>query len=220
MKFSEEMLRLYAVTDRTWVGEGTLANQVDEAIRGGATLVQLREKNLDEGAFLEEAKEILSVCHRHGVPLIINDNVDIAVKIGADGVHVGQEDLAAADVRAILGDGKILGVTAKTVEQAKAAEKAGADYLGSGAIFGSTTKTNARPMTKQTLCKICDAVTIPVVAIGGIGRDNILELANTNIRGAAIVSGIFAAADIEAECRLLRERIETIVSAEAKEGTI
>ncbi len=220
MKFSEEMLRLYAVTDRTWVGEKTLAEQVEEAIRGGVTLVQLREKNLDADAFLEEAKEILSVCRRHGVPLIINDNAEIAVKIGADGVHVGQEDLAAADVRAMIGEEKILGVTAKTVEQAKAAEKAGADYLGSGAVFGSSTKTNARPMTKETLRDICGAVNIPVAAIGGIGRDNILELANTDIRGVAVVSGIFAAADIEAECRLLRERAETIVSSAEGEGTI
>ncbi len=220
MKFSESLLRLYAVTDRTWVGEKTLAEQVDMAICGGATLVQLREKDLDGDAFLEEANEILSVCRRHGVPLIINDNADIAVKIGADGVHVGQEDLAAADVRAMIGDEKILGVTAKTVEQARAAENAGADYLGSGAVFGSATKTNARPMTKEILRTICDAVHIPVVAIGGIGRDNILELTDTHIRGVAVVSGIFSAEDIEAECRLLRERAEAIVSASEKEGTI
>ncbi len=220
MKFTENLLRLYAVTDRRWLGEGTLEKQVEAAIRGGVTLVQLREKTLDADAFLEEAVRIQAVCRRYGVPLIINDNVDIAMQIDADGVHVGQEDLSATDVRARIGDGKILGVTAKTVEQAKAAERAGADYLGSGAVFGSTTKTNARPMTKETLRAICNAVNIPVVAIGGIERDNLLELRDTSIRGVAVVSGIFAAADIEAECRLLRERVETIVSATNKEGIL
>ena len=211
MKFSEDMLRLYAVTDRTWTGAQTLLEQVEAAITGGATMVQLREKDLDEDAFLEEAVQMKALCARYHVPLIINDNVDIALECGADGVHVGQDDMAAGDVRRRVGDGMIMGVTAKTVEQALAAQAAGADYLGSGAVFGSTTKLNAKPMTAETLRSICHAVTIPVVAIGGINRGNLGQLRGTGIRGAAVVSGIFASKDIEAECRLLRAITEEAV---------
>lgn len=211
MKFTESMLRLYAVTDRSWVGEKTLEEQVEAALKGGVTLVQLREKELAFDAFLEEAVRIREICHRYGVPLIINDNVEIAIKSGADGVHVGQDDMEAGNVRAMIGENRILGVTAKTVEQAKKAERAGADYLGSGAVFGSTTKTNARPLSHEALREICNAVSIPVTAIGGINRDNILDLHDTDIRGVAVVSGIFAADDIESECRLLLERSNRIV---------
>ena len=211
MKFSESMLRLYAVTDRSWVGTQTLAQQVEQALRGGATCVQLREKELNDTDFLAEAKELKILCARYGVPLIINDNVELALKVDADGVHVGQEDMDARDVRGLIGPAKILGVTAKTIEQAQKAQLAGADYLGSGAVFGSTTKPNARPMTKELLRSICQSVTIPVVAIGGIHRGNIASLAGTGIRGAAVVSGIFAAADIEEECFRLRAEIDRIV---------
>ena len=211
MKFAESMLRLYAVTDRSWLGTQTLAQQVEQALRGGATCVQLREKELNDTDFLAEAKELKILCARYGVPLIINDNVELALEVDADGVHVGQEDKDARDVRNLIGADKILGVTAKTVEQAQKAQLAGADYLGSGAVFGSTTKPNARPMTKELLHSICQSVTIPVVAIGGIHRGNIASLAGTGIRGAAVVSGIFAAADIEEECFRLRAEIDRIV---------
>ena len=211
MKFSESMLRLYAVTDRSWVGTQALYEQVEQALRGGVTCVQLREKELNDTDFLAEAKELKILCARYGVPLIINDNVELAFKVDADGVHVGQEDMDARDVRNLIGADKILGVTAKTVEQAQKAQLAGADYLGSGAVFGSTTKPNARPMTKELLHSICQSVTIPVVAIGGIHRGNIASLAGTGIRGAAVVSGIFAAADIEEECFRLRAEIDRIV---------
>ena len=211
MKFAESMLRLYAVTDRSWVGTQTLYEQVEAALRGGVTCVQLREKELNDTDFLAEAKELKILCARYGVPLIINDNVELALKVDADGVHVGQEDMDARDVRNLIGADKILGVTAKTVEQAQKAQLAGADYLGSGAVFGSTTKPNARPMTKELLHSICQSVTIPVVAIGGIHRGNIASLAGTGIRGAAVVSGIFAAADIEEECFRLRAEIDKIV---------
>ena len=211
MKFAESMLRLYAVTDRSWVGTQTLYEQVEAALRGGVTCVQLREKELNPEDFLAEAKEIKTLCARYGVPLIINDNVELALKVDADGVHVGQEDMNARDVRGLIGPAKILGVTAKTIEQAQKAQLAGADYLGSGAVFGSTTKPNARPMTKELLHSICQSVTIPVVAIGGIHRGNIASLAGTGIRGAAVVSGIFAAADIEEECFRLRAEIDRIV---------
>ena len=208
MKLNNDMLRLYAVTDRTWLRGRTLLEQVEDALRGGATMVQLREKELDEDAFLREAMALAKLCHRYGVPLLINDNVEIARRSGADGVHVGQEDMAAEEVRGILGSDMIVGVTAKTVEQALRAQDAGADYLGSGAVFGSSTKLNAKPMTRETLSAITSAVSIPVVAIGGIHRGNILELAGTGIAGVAVVSGIFAAENIEEECRLLRRLAE------------
>ena len=211
MKLTEDMLRLYAVTDRSWLCGQTLLEQVEQALIGGATLVQLREKALDEETFLSEAAQMAKLCHRYGVPLLINDNVDIARRSGADGVHVGQDDMAAASVRSLLGSDMIVGVTAKTVEQALRAQEAGADYLGSGAVFGSATKLNAKPMTKELLNTICHAVTIPVVAIGGINRQNILELAGTDISGVAVVSGIFAADDIEAECRHLRSVLKQII---------
>lgn len=213
MKLTSEMLRLYAVTDRSWLRGQTLLEQVEQALLGGVKLVQLREKELDEDSFLREAKEMAKLCHRYGVPLIINDNVDIARRSGADGVHVGQEDMEAAAVRSILGSGMIVGVTAKTTEQALRAQNAGADYLGSGAVFGSATKTDAMSMSTELLRSICNAVSIPVVAIGGINRDNILRLAGTDIDGVAVVSGIFAAADIEQECRLLRSLADQIASA-------
>lgn len=211
MKFVESMLRLYAVTDRGWVGRQTLFQQVECALRGGVTCVQLREKELNEDAFLAEAREIQELCGRYGVPFLINDNVELALAVDADGVHVGQEDMDARDVRSLIGKDKILGVTAKTVEQALRAQEAGADYLGSGAIFGSTTKTNAKPMSRELLQSICQSVSIPVVAIGGIQRSNIASLAGTDIRGVAVVSGIFAAGDIQAECRCLRAEVDKIV---------
>lgn len=211
MKFAESMLRLYAVTDRSWLGNQTLAQQVEQALRGGATCVQLREKELNDTDFLAEARELKALCARYGVPLIINDNVELALEVDADGVHVGQEDMDARDVRGLIGPDKILGVTAKTVEQAQKAQQAGANYLGSGAVFGSTTKLNARPMTKELLQSICESVQIPVVAIGGIHRGNIAFLAGTGIRGAAVVSGIFSAVDIAEECRILRAEIDKIV---------
>lgn len=211
MRFTESKLRLYAVTDRTWTGQQTLFEQVEAALRGGATMVQLREKQMDDDAFLEEAVRMKALCARYGVPLIVNDRVEIALKSGADGVHVGQDDMAAGNVRAMIGPDMILGVTAKTVAQAEAAQAAGADYLGSGAVFGSATKKNALPMTMERLGEICRSVDIPVAAIGGINRDNLGQLSGTGIRGAAVVSGIFAAADIEEECMLLRALSEAVV---------
>ena len=210
MKFSESMLRLYAVTDRSWTGRQTLLEQVESALKGGATCVQLREKELDFDTFLAEAVELKALCGRYGVPLIINDNVEIALRSGADGVHVGQEDMEAGGVRTKVGPDMIVGVTAKTVEQALAAQQAGADYLGSGAVFSSVAKPSALPMSKEMLRSICNAVTIPVVAIGGINLRNIGELEHTNIHGVAVVSGIFAAEDIERECQALLEESRKI----------
>lgn len=196
MKFAKEDLLLYAVTDRSWLGEQTLYEQVEEAIKGGATFLQLREKELDDTAFLAEAIEIQQLCSKYHVPFVINDNVDIACRMNADGVHVGQHDMKATDVRKLLGDDKILGVSAQTVEQAVLAEQCGADYLGVGAVFPTGSKADADAVSIATLKEICDAVSIPVVAIGGIGKENVLELAGSGICGVAVISAIFAAKDI------------------------
>ena len=196
---------LYAVTDRAWVGRQTLYEQVECAIRGGVTCLQLREKELDSGSFFEEAEKIKLLCNKSNVPFIVNDNVEIAVKCGADGVHIGQEDMTAAEVRRIIGKDMILGVSAQTVEQAKKAEQDGADYLGVGAVFPTSTKLDAADVPYDTLKEICAAVKIPVVAIGGIKRENINMLSGSGISGIAVVSAIFAAEDIENECRILKE---------------
>lgn len=212
MKCSKETLLLYAVTDRSWVGNQTLYEQVESALKGGVTCVQLREKELDEAAFLEEAVALKKLCGKYGVPLIINDNVDIAVKCGADGIHVGQSDMAAGNVRKAVGDKMIIGVSAQTVEQALAAQAAGADYLGVGAVFPTSTKLDASEVSRQTLKEICAAVDIPVTAIGGINKSNISELSGTGVDGVALVSAIFAAENIEEECKVLKKLSGEMVS--------
>lgn len=206
-------LRLYAVTDRSWTGSVSLYRQVEQALEAGVTLVQLREKGVSQDDFLKEALEIKALTDRYGVPLIINDSVEVALACGAAGVHVGQSDLDAARARQMLGPDRILGVTAKTTEQALRAQAAGADYLGSGAVFGSATKKDAVPMTLDRLKEITAAVSIPVAAIGGIQEDNIGRLQGTGIAGAAVVSGIFSAPDIGQAVRSLRRQADAIVSA-------
>ena len=213
MKCDRQTMRLYAVTDRAWVGRQTLPEQVEAALKGGATCVQLREKELDGTALLEEAKVLAALCRRYGVPLIINDNVEVALASGADGVHVGQDDLTVEQVRRLAGDRLIVGVSAHSVEQALAAQAGGADYLGVGAVFATATKSDARVLPRETLAEICRAVDIPVVAIGGIGEDNLLQLAGTGVDGAALVSAIFSAPDIEGQCRKLRALSERMVKA-------
>ena len=201
MSLKLENCLLYAVTDTSWLRGRTLAQQVEEALRGGATMVQLREKELQGEALEQEAREILALCRQYGVPILINDDVMLAKKIGADGVHVGQDDMSAAKARELLGEDAIIGVTARTVEQAVAAQEAGADYLGSGAVFGTSTKKDAKPMDPAYFQQICESVSIPVVAIGGVTLDNIRELEGRKMSGFAIVSGIFAAEDIETRTR-------------------
>ena len=213
MKFAESMLRLYAVTDRSWVGTQTLYEQVELALRGGATCVQLREKELDRDGFYREAKELKTLCARYGVPMIINDNVALAMEVDADGVHVGQEDMEAAQVRQRVGNDMMIGVSVHSVEEALEAVKNGADCLGVGAMFSTSTKTDVNVLPKEILRDICAAVDIPVVANGGIGKSNISQLAGTGVDGVALVSAIFAADDIENECRLLRKLSEEMVNA-------
>lgn len=214
MKCDKKAMLLYAVTDRAWTGRQSLYEQVEAALRGGVTCVQLREKELDEERFLAEAIEIAALCRRYKVPFLINDNVEIAIRCKADGVHVGQEDMEAAQVRRRVGDDMIVGVSAHCVEEALKAVEAGADYLGVGAMFSTSTKTNVNLLPRDVLHDICSAVDIPVVAIGGIGKVNLSQLAGTGVDGVALVSAIFAADDIESECRLLRQLSEEMVSGQ------
>ena len=212
MKCRKENMRLYAVTDRAWTGRQSLMEQVECALKGGVTCVQLREKELDEAAFLEEAIQMKQLCARYGVPFIVNDNVEIAVKCGADGVHVGQSDMEAGHVRQMVGEKMMIGVSARTVEEALAAQAAGADYLGVGAMFSTSTKLDAHVLSHQTLRDICAAVDIPVTAIGGINEENMMLLSGSGVDGVALVSAIFAAEDIEAACRRLKTLSEEMVS--------
>lgn len=211
MNCDKKELLLYAVTDRSWLNGRTLYDQVEEALAGGATLIQLREKELDREHFLEEARELKALCRRYGAPFVINDSVDIAAAVDADGVHVGQSDMAAGDVRFRLGPDKIIGVSAQTVDQALLAERSGADYLGVGAVFHTGTKRDATDVSYETLREICRAVKIPVVAIGGINRGNVEQLAGSGICGVAVVSAIFAQQDIRAAAADLREAVERMV---------
>lgn len=204
MNFDKDRLRLYAVTDRTWLRGQTLEQQVEAALQGGVTCVQLREKQLDRESFIQLGRSIGCLCQRYGVPLIINDDLEVALACGADGVHVGQDDLPVEEVRRRVGDRMIVGVSAHNPEEARRAYEGGADYLGAGAVFGSTTKTNVTALSHATLRAICDAVSLPVVAIGGITRENLPRLAGTGVAGVAVVSAIFAAEDITAASRELR----------------
>lgn len=208
---SKKELMLYAVTDRHWLGEETLYDQVKKALDGGATFVQLREKKLDREDFLAEALEIQKLCREYGVPFVINDEVSIAKDIDADGVHVGQSDMEAMDVRKVLGPDKILGVSAQTVEQAIIAEKHGADYLGVGAVFATGSKDDADDVSHETLKAICEAVSIPVIAIGGITKDNVSELAGSGICGVAVISAIFGQNDIKKATEDLKVSVEKML---------
>ena len=212
MNFCADQLLLYAVTDRAWVGRQTLLEQIEDALRGGVTMVQLREKELPEDAFTAEAVEVKALCHRYGVPLLIDDNVDVALKSGADGVHVGIEDTPVAEIRARAGRDFIIGATAKTVAQARAAQAAGADYLGVGAVFPSPTKKNAVRITVEQLRDICGSVTIPAVAIGGISLGNIRELCGGGMRGVAVISALFGADDIAGAARALKQEALSAVT--------
>lgn len=204
---NRDSLKLYAVTDRSWLNGESLVSQVEKALRGGAGFVQLREKNLAFEQFLAEAVELRALCGRYRVPFVINDNVEIARLCDADGVHVGQEDMALPEARKVLGENKIIGVTCKTLEEALKAQADGADYIGSGAMFQSTAKPGAEPITFDTLREICAAVSIPVVAIGGITQENVLQLRDTGIAGVAVVSAIFGQKDIEEATRTLYQTV-------------
>ena len=210
MKISPDKLRLYAVTDRTWLGKESLEEAVEAALRGGVTILQLREKRASHEELVKTAMRLKPLCRRYGVPLIINDDVEAALEADADGVHVGQEDMAVAEARRILGPEKIIGARAHNREEALEAQRQGADYLGSGAVFGSSTKKDATTLSREELTAVCRAVSIPVAAIGGITEENCLELAGTGVSGIAVVSALFAAADKEEAAARLRALAEKI----------
>lgn len=216
MNVTKESMRLYAVTDRTWLGARSLTAQVEEVLAAGVTFLQLREKDLPFEAFLESAKQLKEIAARYHIPFVINDNLEVALACGADGVHVGQSDIVSKDVRALIGQDKILGISANTVETAVQAEKSGADYIGVGAIFGTSTKKDAGSLSMETLRQICDAVAIPVVAIGGINEKNILSLKGSGVDGAAVISAIFAKPDPAAAVRELLTLTEQMLEVHAE----
>lgn len=220
MSFSPEHLLLYAITDRAWTGRQTLHEQLEDALKGGVTLVQLREKDLPRNAFLAEAKEIRALCHRYHVPLIINDDLEVALESGADGVHVGAEDQPVDQIRRRVGPNFIIGATAKTVAQAQAAQEAGADYLGVGAVFPSPTKENAKRITLEELQAICSSVSIPAVAIGGITGENVAQLRGGGAAGIAVISALFGAGDIQTAARGLKSAAQAIVQTGQKGGPL
>ncbi len=211
MKCDKNDLLLYAVTDRHWLDKRSLKEVVKESLDGGVTFVQLREKTLEDDKFLEEAKELKQLCKEYNVPFVINDNVDIAIAMDADGVHVGQSDMEAGNVREKLGPDKIIGVSAQTVEQAVLAEQRGADYLGVGAVFPTGSKDDAVEVSHETLKAICEAVSIPVIAIGGISVNNVSELAGSGIVGIAVISAIYAAKDIKKAAEDLKAETARVV---------
>ena len=203
LKVDRKSMLLYVVTDRSWLGQNRLEQQVEETIRGGATFMQLREKEMSFEDFAAEARKIKEVTDRYGIPLVINDDVQVALAVDADGIHVGQSDMACINVRELIGADKILGVSVQTVEQAILAEQQGADYLGVGAVFSTSPKNDADDVTRETLQAICKAVTIPVVAIGGIHEGNMRQLQGSGIDGVAVISAIFAKPDILAATKNL-----------------
>ena len=215
MKFSKEEIQnsmlLYAVTDRMWLKDGEgLTDVCRKVLENGATFLQIREKDLDENTFEQEAEALKELCASYRV----NDSVEIAMDIDADGVHVGQSDIKGRDIRAMIGPDKILGISAGTVEEAQAAEKAGADYIGVGAVFGTSTKKNARNLSLEKLQEISSSVSIPVVAIGGINASNLMELAGSGVDGVAVVSAIFAAKDPGQATRELKVLAQKMVEHE------
>ncbi len=211
MKLSKQNMILYAITDRSWLNGKTLSEEVEKAIIGGATFIQLREKNLNFGDFLNEAIEIRKICNKYKIPFVIDDNVEIAIKSGADGVHLGQNDMSIPQARRILGNNKIIGATARTAEQAIKAEQEGADYIGSGAVFATSTKSDTVPLSYENLCKICSSVSIPVVAIGGINIENVKSLKDGGISGVAVVSGIFKSDDVRKSAFNLKKTVLDIL---------
>ncbi|MBQ6786142.1 MAG: thiamine phosphate synthase [Lachnospiraceae bacterium] len=210
MKLQKDDLLLYAITDRSWLGDSTLTEQVEKALKGGITMLQLREKNMPYEQVRQTAIELKTLCRKYSIPFIINDYVELAKEIGADGVHVGQSDTSVSRARALLGENAIIGATAKTVEQALEAQEQGADYLGSGAVFGSGTKLDAKPMEHALLQSICEAVSIPVVAIGGITRENVSALKGRGMSGIAVIGGIFGQEDLQLAASELKKIMQEI----------
>ena len=212
MKLQKENLLLYAITDRDCIGDRDFYREIENALAGGVTILQLREKNSDTESLIAEAAKVKEICKKYNVPLIINDDVEAAIKSGADGVHVGAKDMAVAEIRKKAGADFIIGATAKTVEQAKTAEARGADYLGVGAVFPSPTKRNAVRITAEQLKEISSAVSIPVVAIGGLTYNNIDIIENSGVSGAAVISAVFGVQDVKTAAEKLKEKLRNLLN--------
>ena len=195
MKIDKNNMLVYAITDRHWTGENTLEQQVEQILKNGATFLQIREKNLSHDELVKEAVRIKKIAQKYNVPVVIDDDIYAAIEAGADGVHIGQKDMDYIEARKLLGNDKIIGMTAPSVELAKKAEELGADYIGAGAVFNTNTKKDTKPLELETLKEICNSVSIPVVAIGGIDHSNVRKLAGTDIDGVAVISALFAAKD-------------------------
>ncbi len=217
MKIDNKHMLLYAVTDRKWAKEKSLYELVEASLKGGVTCVQLREKNLGYDEFLSEALKLKEICSKYNVPFIVNDNVQVAIDSKADGIHVGQNDMELSEVRKLVGNDMIIGVSAQTLEQALTAEKNGADYLGIGAIFKTVTKQDAKYVTLDTLKQICSAVSIPVVAIGGIKQHNIMQLSGTGTDGIAMISEIYSAENVITRCQELKKISQKMVNSKQKD---
>ncbi len=210
-KFSSSSLLLYGITERAYLNGRSLESAVEESLRGGITCLQLRDKKLSDEDLLPDALRLQKLCKQYGVPFIINDRVELAMQIDADGIHVGQDDMQASDVRKLIGQDKILGVSAQTVEQALAAQESGADYLGVGAVFPTKSKDDAVEVPHETLKAICEAVSIPVVAIGGITRENAPQLAGSGIAGVALISALYAQSDIENATKQMKASLKDLL---------
>lgn len=193
MKINKENMLVYAITDRHWTGKATLEQQVEQILKNGATFLQIREKNLPHDELVKEAVQIKEIAQKYNVPVVIDDDIYAVIESGVDGVHIGQKDMDYIEARKLLGDDKIIGMTAPSVELAKKAEELGADYIGAGAVFNTNTKKDTKPLKLSTLKEICNSVSIPVVAIGGIDHSNVRKLAGTDIDGVAVISALFAA---------------------------
>lgn len=204
------MLELYLVSDRSWLNGRLLEDDIEQAIQGGVTIVQLREKDLDEYSFIEVAKKIKTLCSKYQIPFIINDNLNVALAVDSDGIHIGQDDLPVSLVREKIGPDKILGVSVHNLDEALKAKEQGADYLGVGAMFSTATKNDATDVSNQELLNITTNVDLPVVAIGGINQSNCLQLKGTKIDGIAVVSAIMAADDIKSATQQLKHLAKDI----------
>lgn len=211
MAVRKDDLLLYAVTDRRWLHGKRLYDAAESALQGGVTFLQLREKSagtMPRASLLKEARELLTLCRRYRVPFVIDDDVELAMAIGADGVHVGQSDMEAGTARRRIGKDKILGVSVQTVKEARIAAECGADYLGVGAVFPTNSKEDAEIVRYETLKEICSAAAVPVVAIGGINDENVMQLAGSGIAGVAVISAIFAKKDIRIAAQRLLCKVQ------------
>lgn len=211
LRLDKRQLTLYAITNRNWLNNSTMENDVEKALRAGVTILQIREKNITEEEYIERTQSLKKITEKFNVPLIVNDNIEVAIKSGADGVHLGQDDINSLSIRERIGEKMILGVSAHNVEEAKKAEEMGANYLGVGAVFSTSTKNDAENIPFGTLKEICDTVSIPVVAIGGITKENIKGLIGSGISGISVISAIFAEKDIEKATKEIKEEINKIL---------